>query len=60
MENYQHFYYSLFNDISDIISQAQKKQYSSEEIIENLKNIQINAETRFLEASEEEYPENNI
>lgn len=52
MEDYKHLYYALFNRISDLISQTEQKNFTSEQILENLKALQTEAEERFIKSSE--------
>jgi len=52
MENYRHFYYALFNSISDLLSQIEENPCNPEQFADLLKKLQLDAETRFLEDSE--------
>lgn len=52
MEDYKHLYYALFNRISDLISKTEQKNFTSEQILENLKALQTEAEERFIKSSE--------
>ena len=49
MENYQQFYYALFNSLTDLITELEKRECSQEAIVEELKKIQRNAEERFID-----------
>ena len=57
MENYQKHYYALFNQITDLITELGQKKYSQSVITEKLRQIQRDAEERFLEDGEDEEDE---
>ena len=48
IENYQKYYYALFNQITDLISELETKNFTQEMMIDSLKKLQIDAEERFL------------
>ena len=54
LENYQKYYYALFNQITDLISELETKNFTQEMMIESLKKLQSDAEERFLERADAE------
>ncbi|GEM_PF-6546935 len=53
MVPYEHLYYSLFNDISDLIQEMKTKSFSQKASISALEQIQKDSEERFLSSSEQ-------
>lgn len=52
IENYQKYYYALFNQITDLISELETKNFTQQMMIDSLKKLQIDAEERFLKRAD--------
>jgi hypothetical protein len=57
IENYQKYYYALFNQITDLISELETKNFTQEMMIDSLKKLQIDAEERFLKRADRQTTE---
>lgn len=56
MENYQRLYASLFNRITDLISELEQNEFTQESVIASLQQIQLDAEEDFITEHEHHEP----
>lgn len=54
IENYQRYYYALFNQITDLISELETKNFNQQMMIDSLKKVQADAEERFLKRADKQ------